>query len=152
SGGRADCAGRGGAARIRDRGAAAAAAGDPGAARHPGAQLPRHRGNHRRPGRHGDVAARACPPALDRHGRFGGVMTTDKLPASETDELRLLIHAYHDGELDPASMLAVERRLAADPALARESDAVAALRRAVQDKIVREEEPAALRARIERAV
>ena len=34
------------------------------------------------------------------------------------DDPTLLVHAYVDGELDPANALEVERRLAADPALA----------------------------------
>ena len=33
-------------------------------------------------------------------------------------DLLLLVHAYADGELDPANALAVERRIAQDPALA----------------------------------
>jgi anti-sigma factor RsiW len=79
-------------------------------------------------------------------------MTTAPQPLSEADEMRLLVHAYHDGELDPANALAVERRLASDPALARESDGIAALRRALREKLPPEEAPAHLRARIARAV
>jgi len=79
-------------------------------------------------------------------------MTTAQPVSTETDELRLLVHAYHDGELDPANALAVERRLASDPELARESDAIAALRHALREKLPHEEAPAALRRRIARAV
>jgi anti-sigma factor RsiW len=78
-------------------------------------------------------------------------MTTQK-NQREADEAALLLHAYHDGELDPANMLAVEGRLASDPALARESDAIAALRRALRQQLPREPAPAHLRQRIARAV
>jgi anti-sigma factor RsiW len=73
-------------------------------------------------------------------------------PLSEPEQAALLLHAYHDGELDPANMLAVERRLASDPALARASDAIAAVRRALREKLPREPAPAHLRPRIMRAV
>jgi anti-sigma factor RsiW len=79
-------------------------------------------------------------------------MTTAPQSLTETDQTRLLVHAYHDGELDPANALAIERRLATDPALARESNEIAALRRAVREKLPREQAPAHLRARIARAV
>src|SRR5215471_4829242 len=61
----------------------------------------------------------------------------------------LLIHAYVDGELDPANALEVERRLAADPALAAEHDRVTALRAALSRHFPRERAPASLRARVE---
>src|SRR5262249_34383498 len=61
----------------------------------------------------------------------------------------LLIHAYVDGELDPANALALEARMASDPALAAERDRIEALRRAVRDQLPREPLPAGLRARIE---
>ena len=38
------------------------------------------------------------------------------------------MHAYLDGELDPVHAIEMERRLAADPALAAERDRIAALR------------------------
>ena len=50
-------------------------------------------------------------------------MTT---PAAQNDS-RLLVHAYLDGELDPVHAIEMERRLAADPALAAERDRIAAL-------------------------
>ncbi|HXW23698.1 MAG TPA: anti-sigma factor [Xanthobacteraceae bacterium] len=65
------------------------------------------------------------------------------------DDPTLLVHAYVDGELDPANALEVERRLAADPALAAERDRVAALRAKLQHEFPREAVPAALRARVE---
>jgi len=72
-------------------------------------------------------------------------MTTPAAPEDPT----LLIHAYVDGELDPANALEVERRLAADPALAAERDRVTALRAALHRHFPREAAPAALRARVE---
>jgi len=50
---------------------------------------------------------------------------------SERDDASLLVHAYLDGELDPAHALEVERRLASDPTLAAERDRIAALRDAI---------------------
>jgi anti-sigma factor RsiW len=61
----------------------------------------------------------------------------------------LLIHAYVDGELDPANALEMERRIAADPVLAAERDRVTALRAALNRHFPRERAPAALRARVE---
>jgi anti-sigma factor RsiW len=72
-------------------------------------------------------------------------MTTATTP----DDPTLLIHAYVDGELDPANALEIERRLAADPALAAERDRVAALRAALHRHFPREAAPAGLRARVE---
>jgi anti-sigma factor RsiW len=71
-------------------------------------------------------------------------MTTTTTPEDPT----LLIHAYVDGELDPANALEVERRLAADPALAAERDRVTALRAALNRHFPRESAPASLRARV----
>src|ERR1043166_642514 len=72
-------------------------------------------------------------------------MTTPTTPEDPT----LLIHAYVDGELDPANALEVERRMAADAALAAERDRVTALRSALNRHFPREPAPAALRARVE---
>ena len=72
-------------------------------------------------------------------------MTTPTTPEDPT----LLIHAYVDGELDPANALEVERRLAADPALAAERDRVTALRATLAQHFPRERAPASLRARVE---
>ncbi|MBN9075653.1 MAG: anti-sigma factor [Rhizobiales bacterium 65-79] len=51
---------------------------------------------------------------------------------TDPDDLRLLIHAHVDGELDAATALALERRLAADPALAAEHARIAALRQSIR--------------------
>jgi anti-sigma factor RsiW len=68
-----------------------------------------------------------------------------------SDDPILLVHAYCDGELDPANALALERRMAEDPRLAAERDRVVALKR-VMTKLKPAGAPPALRARIERAV
>ena len=72
-------------------------------------------------------------------------MTTPTTPEDPT----LLIHAYVDGELDPANALEVERRIAADQSLAAERDRVTALRAALSRHFPRESAPASLRARVE---
>jgi anti-sigma factor RsiW len=66
-----------------------------------------------------------------------------------TTDPRLLVHAYVDGELDPAHALEMERRFASDPALAAERDRVEALRRAIREQLPREAAPAGLARRIE---
>ena len=71
---------------------------------------------------------------------------------STTDDPTLLVHAYLDGELDPAHALDMERRIAADPALAAVRDRVQSLRDLVRDRLPRECAPAALEARIKAAV
>lgn len=63
----------------------------------------------------------------------------------------LLVHAYVDGELDPAHALEVERLMEADPALAAERDRIEALRRAIGEKLPCESVPPGLAARIEAA-
>jgi anti-sigma factor RsiW len=64
----------------------------------------------------------------------------------------LLVHAYVDGELDPAHTLELERAIAADPALAAERDRAQALRDLIRDRLAREPAPAGLLGRIEFAV
>jgi anti-sigma factor RsiW len=66
---------------------------------------------------------------------------------SENDPT-LLLNAALDGELDAAGALDVERRLAADPALASEYARLAALRDAIRKRLPRERAPDALRARV----
>ncbi|HEY7664630.1 MAG TPA: anti-sigma factor [Xanthobacteraceae bacterium] len=69
-----------------------------------------------------------------------------------TTDPRLLVHAYVDGELDPAHALEVERMLAADPALAAERERLEALRDAIRAQLPREDAPPQLTRRIEAAV
>jgi anti-sigma factor RsiW len=69
-----------------------------------------------------------------------------------TTDPRLLIHAYLDGELDPAHALEIERQLAADPALAAERERVEALRGVIRERLPREPAPPGLARRIEAAI
>jgi anti-sigma factor RsiW len=68
------------------------------------------------------------------------------------EESTLPIHAYLDGELDPTNALAVEERMATDPALAAECERVEALQRLVREYLPREAPPPGLRMRVETAV
>ena len=72
------------------------------------------------------------------------------LPSMQDD--LVLLHAYLDGELDAAAGLEMERRLAADPALAAERDRIEAVRAVLRERLPRETPSPELRARIERAV
>jgi anti-sigma factor RsiW len=72
------------------------------------------------------------------------------MTAPSTDP-RLLVHAYLDGELDPAHALEIEQQIAADPALAAERDRVEALRRVIRERLPREAAPPGLAGRIEAA-
>ena len=65
---------------------------------------------------------------------------------------RLFVHAYLDGELDPANARALERRMAADPALSAEHAQAQALRRALRERLPPKPLPPHLRSRVERAV
>jgi anti-sigma factor RsiW len=65
------------------------------------------------------------------------------------DDPLLLVNAYLDGELDPASALGVEQRMAADPALAVEFARLEALRRLLREQLPRQAVPPVLPARIE---
>ena len=48
-----------------------------------------------------------------------------------SDDPILLVHAYCDGELDPANAMVLERRMAEDPRLAAERDRIVALKHAM---------------------
>jgi anti-sigma factor RsiW len=75
------------------------------------------------------------------------------VPSSDSGETRaLLVHAYSDGELDPANALAVGRQIAADPLLAAELAHINALRRILRERLARPTPPPGLLSRIERAV
>lgn len=65
----------------------------------------------------------------------------DGLP-NDPHDLRLLIHALVDGELDAATAMTLERRLAKEPTLAAEYQRINALRRAVRALPRMEAEPA----------
>jgi anti-sigma factor RsiW len=82
-------------------------------------------------------------------------MTDDSrhdLPDASRERDRLLVHAYLDGELDPASAIAIEQRIAADPDLAAEQARVEALRRTLRERLPREAAPPGLQSRVRRAV
>ena len=72
--------------------------------------------------------------------------------SSTPDDPRLLVHAYLDGELDPANSLAVAHRIAADPALEAEVESIQALRQVVRERLPPEPMPSHLRARIEASI
>src|SRR5262249_26028738 len=65
---------------------------------------------------------------------------------------RLLVHAYVDGELDPAHALEVERQIAGDPALAAERERIARRQGAMSQQLPRERAPRGLARRIEAAL
>jgi anti-sigma factor RsiW len=69
-----------------------------------------------------------------------------------TTDPALLVHAYLDGELDPAHSLEIERQLAAVPTLAAERDRIEALRRLIGERLPREAPPPGLARRVEAAV
>src|SRR5215468_12430118 len=64
----------------------------------------------------------------------------------------LPVHAYLDGELDPTNALAVENRMATDPALAAECERIDILQRLVRKHLPREAPPPGLRMRVETAI
>src|SRR4051812_46949623 len=64
----------------------------------------------------------------------------------------ILVHAYLDGELDPANALAIERRMAAEPALLAEYKRLEALQRLLRERFPHQGPSPELRARIEAAV
>jgi anti-sigma factor RsiW len=68
------------------------------------------------------------------------------------EESTLTIHAYLDGELDPINALAVEKRMATDPALAAECERIESLQRLMHEHLPRETPPPGLRMRVETAV
>jgi anti-sigma factor RsiW len=65
-----------------------------------------------------------------------------------TDNDRLLLNAYIDGELDPAHALEFEQRLAQNPALAEERQRIETLRRVLRERLPRATASPALRRRV----
>jgi anti-sigma factor RsiW len=68
------------------------------------------------------------------------------------DSSVLLVHAYLDGELDPANALSVSQQMGEEPALAAEAEHVRELQKLIHERLPREEAPPALRARIESSI
>ena len=72
--------------------------------------------------------------------------------AASYEDAALRVHAYVDGELDPANALGVEASIATDPALAAERECIEVFQRAVREHLPREGLPLGLQARVEAAV
>lgn len=68
------------------------------------------------------------------------------------DNSVLLVHAYLDGELDPANVLGITQQMDKEPALAAEAERVKALQQLIRERLPREAAPSGLRGRIEASV
>src|SRR6476620_10128782 len=73
-------------------------------------------------------------------------------PSTSDDNSVLLVHAYLDGELDPANALEIAQRMSTDTALGAEGERVKALQQLIHERLSREVAPPGLRARIEASV
>ncbi len=72
--------------------------------------------------------------------------------STSAEDANLLVHAYVDGELDPANALELERQLAHDPVLAAERARIEELQRLIRERLPREPAPPGLARRIETAI
>jgi anti-sigma factor RsiW len=72
--------------------------------------------------------------------------------STSDDNSVLLVHAYLDGELDPANALEIAQRISTDPALAAEGRRLTALQQLIHERLPREVTPPGLRTRIEASV
>jgi anti-sigma factor RsiW len=72
--------------------------------------------------------------------------------STSDDESMLLVHAYLDGELDPANALGITQQMNNEPALAAEAERVKALQQLIHEQLPREATPPGLRGRIETSV
>lgn len=68
------------------------------------------------------------------------------------DKTVLLVHAYVDGELDPANALGIEQQMSTEPAVAAEAERVRMLQRLIHERLPREGAPPSLHARIAASV
>ena len=68
------------------------------------------------------------------------------------DDASMLVHAYLDGELDPADAIALERRITLEPALAAERARIEMLRRVLNERLPPAALPPGLRQRIQASV
>src|SRR5262245_8041963 len=72
-------------------------------------------------------------------------------PKSDNSSV-LLVHAYLDGELDPANALSVAQQMCHEPALAAEAERARELQKLIHAHLPREGAPPGLRARIESSI
>jgi anti-sigma factor RsiW len=72
--------------------------------------------------------------------------------ATSYEDAALRVHAYVDGELDPANALGVETCMATDPALAAERERIETFRGLMREHLPPEALPRGLRARVEASV
>jgi anti-sigma factor RsiW len=72
--------------------------------------------------------------------------------ATSYEDAALRVHAYVDGELDPANALGVEASMAMDPALALERERIEAFRGLMREHLPPEAPPPGLRGRVEASV
>ena len=61
-------------------------------------------------------------------------------PRSDDNSV-LLVHAYLDGELDPANALSLSQKISQEPALAAEAERVKELQKLIHDRLPREAAP-----------
>src|SRR3954467_8522464 len=79
-------------------------------------------------------------------------METMMNPSIPDNNAVLLVHAYLDGELDPANALGIEQRMSDESALAAEGQRVKALQALIHRRLPGEEAPSALHARVAASV
>jgi anti-sigma factor RsiW len=72
--------------------------------------------------------------------------------ATSYEDAVLRVHAYVDGELDPANALGVEASMAMDPALAAERERIEAFQSLMREHLPPEAPPSGLHARVEASV
>jgi anti-sigma factor RsiW len=88
-----------------------------------------------------------------RNGIDSGPGGTGAIEARSVLENQIqLVHAYLDGELDPANTIAVGQEIERNPRLARELASASALQRALREHFPLQPVPPALRARIDAAI
>src|SRR5579884_3325848 len=88
----------------------------------------------RDPGWHGDVPPRASPPAITGRSLHSSIF---RRPLMNCTDIHTLIHAYHDGELDAANAIEVERHLADCPQCFSVSRGVSDLRVQLREETLR---------------
>ena len=75
-------------------------------------------------------------------------MTDTRTTQAGTEDERLLLHAYADGELDASAAIAFERRIAASPQIQDELRRLQALHTALSERVAKDVASVALRKRI----